>query len=114
MRSKKEPTEREIEIIRIMNDREWAVANVDSTDFFLSGFNAVRWLLLRDPFNIPFGLGLLCIISQLLSVTGLSFSLANKILDLVGPEPEVRFRPLRVQGRREFPQPPVGKAGVPI
>jgi class 3 adenylate cyclase/tetratricopeptide (TPR) repeat protein len=84
-RSRKRPSEREIEIIRIMNDREWAVANIDSTEFFLSGFNAARWLLLRDPFNIPSGLSLLCIISQLLSVTGLSFPLANKILDLVGP-----------------------------
>jgi len=85
LRSKKRSTEREIEIIGIMNDREWAVANVDSTDFFLSGFNAARWLLLRDPFNIPSGTDLLCIISQLLSVTGLSFPLANKIIDLVGP-----------------------------
>ncbi len=99
-----------------MNDREWAVANVDSTEFFLSGFNAVRWLLLRDPFNIPSGSGLLCIISQSLSVTGISsFPLANKILDLCGPEPEVRFRPLRVPGTpRTFPRPPVRKAGVPI
>jgi class 3 adenylate cyclase/tetratricopeptide (TPR) repeat protein len=84
-RSRKPPTEREMEIIRIMNDREWAVANVDSTEFFLSGFNAVRWLLLRDPFNATFGLGLLCVISQLLSVTGLSFALAKRILELVEP-----------------------------
>jgi class 3 adenylate cyclase/tetratricopeptide (TPR) repeat protein len=84
-RSRKLPTEREMDIIKTMNDREWAVANVDATDFFLSGFNAVRWLLLRDPFNVAFGISLLCIISQLLSVTGLSFALANKILDLVEP-----------------------------
>jgi tetratricopeptide (TPR) repeat protein len=84
-RSRKLPTEREMEIIKIMNDRQWAVANIDSTDFFLNGFNAVRWVLLRDPFNVAFGLSLLCITSQLLSVTGLSFPLANKILDLVEP-----------------------------
>ncbi len=84
-RSKKPPTEREVEVIRIMVDREWAVSNVDSTEFFLSGFPPVRRLLSRDPFCVQSGLSLLCIISQLLSVTGLSFRLANKILDFVGP-----------------------------
>ena len=85
IRSRKKPTEKEIEIIRIMNDREWAVGNVDSTEFFLGGFSVVRRLLSKDPFCVPSGLTLLCIVSQLLSVTGLSFRLANKILDFVGP-----------------------------
>jgi tetratricopeptide (TPR) repeat protein len=85
IRSTKEATKEEGEIIEIMWYRVMGYIVVNSTESFLSGLIMTRRLLTRNPLSIPSGLTMLCNISSLLSVSGVSFTLANKILDTIEP-----------------------------
>lgn len=68
-----------------MNERGWAIANVDSTELFISGLITIRRLLAGNPLSYASGLVLIGEMSAFLSVSGLSFALANRILDSMKP-----------------------------
>ncbi len=84
-RSIKEPTQFETEKFKILVARDMVLGTINSTDFFLNGLIDTSILLTRSLLSIPSGLVMLCGISQLFSATGISFSIAGKILDFIEP-----------------------------
>ena len=85
LRSKKQPAEIEIELIKIMSEKTWAIMRLDTNGAVACGFGLLRRYFLRN-FLPVIGPSMLCTIVQWICGAGLFPGLADKVLGAIETE----------------------------